>query len=377
MKFCFFSAQYLPTVGGVERYTHNIARLLVQRGHSVTVVTSSLQGLPQRETDPHGIEIVRVPSWPLMGGRFPFVRPAKFRPVMKKLLADGVDFAVIQTRFYPLSVAAAFACRHTESIVIDHSTGHMPMGGGIVGKVAELYEHIACRIIKRYTGEFYGVSAAVSRWLGHFGVRSAGQLYNAVDMDTIADELADSPVDFRERFSLPQDSRIISFAGRLIPEKGVKVLIEAFEKCSFENTHLLVAGDGPLYRELAAESHRNVHLLGSLAHSNALQLMSQSDVYCLPTMYAEGFPTTFLEAAARGCPVITTVTGGTEEFMPDESYGIQIENLSADSLALALQKAMADEEWRSTAAANTRKILEENFTWEKVCDRLEQTALTK
>ena len=141
MKICFFSTQYLPTVGGVERYTYNIARLLVQRGHKVTVVTSSLEGLPQQETDADGIDILRVPSWPVMNGRFPFVKPTAFLSEMKKLLSQGIDFCVIQTRFYPLSVAASYICRKysTPAIVIDHSTGHMPMGSGIVGKVAELY----------------------------------------------------------------------------------------------------------------------------------------------------------------------------------------------------------------------------------------------
>ena len=51
MTLCFFSAQYLPTVGGVERYTFNLAKRAVQAGHRVLVVTSALPGLPQEETD--------------------------------------------------------------------------------------------------------------------------------------------------------------------------------------------------------------------------------------------------------------------------------------------------------------------------------------
>ena len=54
MTLCFFSAQYLPTVGGVERYTFNLAKRAVQAGHRVLVVTSALPGLPQEETDENG-----------------------------------------------------------------------------------------------------------------------------------------------------------------------------------------------------------------------------------------------------------------------------------------------------------------------------------
>ena len=46
MTFCFFSTQYLPTPGGVERYTWNLARRCIAAGHRALVVTASLPGLP-------------------------------------------------------------------------------------------------------------------------------------------------------------------------------------------------------------------------------------------------------------------------------------------------------------------------------------------
>ena len=59
--YCFFSAQYLPTMGGVERYTYNLARRLIAKGNRVTVVTSNIQGLPAHEVS-EGIEIYRLSS---------------------------------------------------------------------------------------------------------------------------------------------------------------------------------------------------------------------------------------------------------------------------------------------------------------------------
>ena len=53
MTLCFFSAQYLPTVGGVERYTFNLAKRAVQAGHRVLVVTSALPGI--------AVQIVLIP----------------------------------------------------------------------------------------------------------------------------------------------------------------------------------------------------------------------------------------------------------------------------------------------------------------------------
>ena len=59
MVICFFSTQYLPTPGGVERYTWNLARRCAAAGHRALVVTASLPGLPARERDADGIEIYR------------------------------------------------------------------------------------------------------------------------------------------------------------------------------------------------------------------------------------------------------------------------------------------------------------------------------
>ena len=69
MTFCFFTTQYLPTPGGVERYTWNLARRCLAAGHRALVVTSSLPGLPARETDVDGIELRDVIKGELNAGR--------------------------------------------------------------------------------------------------------------------------------------------------------------------------------------------------------------------------------------------------------------------------------------------------------------------
>ena len=97
----------------------------------------------------------------------------------------------------------------------------------------------------------------------------------------------------------------------------------------YDATHgaaLAVAGDGPLLAELKKDCPPNVHLLGAVAYPKAMQLLAQSRVYCLPTYYAEGFPTTLLEAAACRCPIVTTHTAGTGELLPDGTYAAYLES---------------------------------------------------
>lgn len=171
MVICFFSTQYLPTPGGVERYTWNLARRCVAAGHRALVVTASLPGLPARERDADGIEIYRLPSWPVMGGRFPVLKPFADAD---DLWAQGIDFAVIQTRMYTQSVWAARQCKRCgiPALVIDHSTGYM-LHGGLAGALGKAYEHAACGSIRRCGFPFYGVSGDVCRWLKTFGIQAA------------------------------------------------------------------------------------------------------------------------------------------------------------------------------------------------------------
>lgn len=108
MTLCFFSAQYLPTVGGVERYTFNLAKRAVQAGHRVLVVTSALPGLPREETDENGIQIFRLPVWPLMNGRFPVLKPGRqLRAGLARIWAQNPDFCLINARFYLSKIGRA------------------------------------------------------------------------------------------------------------------------------------------------------------------------------------------------------------------------------------------------------------------------------
>ena len=364
MTICFFSTQYLPTPGGVERYTWNLALRTVRDGGRAIVVTSALPGLPDHEIDADGIEIYRLPVFAAMGGRFPVLRPGPgFRALCRRLFANPIDFAVIQTRMYVESVWAAQALRrrHIPALVIDHSTGYMPMGGGLPGLAGRVYEQLACRLIAATDAPFYGVSSAVVRWLAAFGVKAAGTLPNAVDPAALAAENAADPFDWREALGLAPGAGLVAFIGRLIPEKGAVALAEAV--ATLPGVTLAAAGAGPEEEALRAAGAK---VLGALPHHRVVQLLTQADVYCLPTRYAEGFPTTLLEAAACGCPILCTPTAGTEELLPGPRYGTLLTDTSPAALREALRPLLEDPAAARARAAAARARVEAHFTWDAV-----------
>ncbi len=386
MTFCFFSAQYLPTVGGVERYTHSLATQLIAKGHKAVVVTSSVKNSSQKEVD-EGITVLRVPSLKLVGGRMPVALPFfAWNNIKKQLKELGVDFIVVQTRLYPLSILGAkFANKNrVPFIVLDHSTAHL-VEGGLTGFLCGLYEHALMKKLVKYGATFYAVSKSCTKWLLHFGVKTDNVLYNAVDpakLNALANMAIKKGVSGNFPFDEISGSEgensgdkkkpCIAFSGRFIQEKGVIPLIKAFEevKKTVPDAVLLLGGDGPQKAEILQNLPKGAHLLGMLPYEKNLALLKSADVYCLPTTFAEGFPTTVLEAAALNTAVITTPKGGSPELIVDDEHGIIIDELSTQTLAQALIKALSDDNWREIACKNAHNRLCEHFTWQSVSDKL-------
>lgn len=371
--YLIFSAQYLPTAGGVERYSNCLARKLREKGHRVIIVTSSLKDLPAQETDPDGIEILRFPSLPFMNGRLPLLYPGKhFGPLSKWLWQQHIDCCVINTYFYPLSMYAACLThrKHIPTILINHGSAWLMTGNPILSFAGRCYERIAAAFCHHHCDRFFGVSEAACNWLHTFSIQANGIITNAIDPMDIYQQIP-SGFDWRTALDLPEDSRIISFVGRMIPEKGVEPLICAMEtiRRQYPNTYLLMAGSGPLLEKYKAAPPEGVCLLGVQPYPRVLALMQQSDLFCLPSR-SEGFACTVLEAAALGCPIITTATGGSPQLLITPDHGTLLPDMESSSISSACTAALGDAQWRRNASHLSKERLLSNYTWEVAVQQL-------
>ena len=99
-RYCIFSAQFLPHMGGVENYTYRLAKELVKKGNEVTVVTSNVERVKSFEKL-DGVTVLRVPCWNLMAGRFPVLKPDRvFWKMNRWLFQKKYDLVIVNTRFY-------------------------------------------------------------------------------------------------------------------------------------------------------------------------------------------------------------------------------------------------------------------------------------
>ena len=141
----------------------------------------------------------------------------------------------------------------------------------------------------------------------------------------------------------------ILFLSRLEKKKGVIETIEAFNILISRGYRisLSIAGDGPMMKEIRSFSRQKepwgeINFLGDVRGSKKVELLSSHHIYCFPTYYGEGLPTTILEAMAFGLPVVTRPVGGTVDFFENEKMGYITESKSPVVLAGLIEQLLLD-----------------------------------
>jgi phosphatidylinositol alpha-1,6-mannosyltransferase len=175
----------------------------------------------------------------------------------------------------------------------------------------------------------------------------------------------------RQKLGISNDAIVITFVGRLIYAKGVQDLITAFPgiKDTAMDTKLLIVGDGP-YRttleNLAYQSTcgRDILFLGRKIQAELIDILSVTDVFVNPS-YSEGLPTSIMEAASIGLPIIATDVGGTGEIITDYKTGILIKAANRSQLEQKLRELLTNTELRKELGANARISVERKFSWDK------------
>lgn len=151
----------------------------------------------------------------------------------------------------------------------------------------------------------------------------------------------------RLQLSLPEDMFLVLSAGRLVPWKGFKALIEAFGQTSLASARLVIAGDGPQRDFLAAcaaelRLSEKVVFIGGVPREQLAVWLSAADCFVLNTKY-EGLSHQLMEALMIGTPVITTEVGGNKELIDDGTSGLFVSVDNVAALAEAIMRIRTDE----------------------------------
>jgi len=192
------------------------------------------------------------------------------------------------------------------------------------------------------------------------------------DPDKFGKETRES---LRRQIEIPGSALVIGFIGRIVRDKGMVELAEAWRilREEFTEVHLLLVGpfedEDPVpddVRELF-ENDPRIHLTGYV--DEAAPFYSAMDIVVLPT-YREGFPYAPLEAQAMGLPVITTEVPGAVDSVIEGVTGLLIPAKDSNALVDAIRRLILDPELRNKMGKAGRERITRDFRPEIIWEAL-------
>lgn len=401
MRILFLSNFFPPArPGGYTQWCHEVAQRLLERGHTVGVLTSryEMDKAPAHEQNVHRLLYLE--------GDLEYYQPVQFFIQWKKQHRENLnyleqtirDFApdlIFVWGMWALSKAVPalaekllpgrvvyYVSDYWPSAVDMHTTywqsppqrQSMLVPKAILGKLAMSivekdgrprlkFEHVIC------------VSARVRDLLVAAGlpVEHARIIHGGTDIERFKDV---------HKRDYPNGNLKLVYAGQMVRHKGVHTAIEALSKLvndrKLSQISLTLVGSGhPDYeaflRDLVKKEHLEdfVHFHEPVSKEKMPAILQQFDVLIFPSIYEEPLARVTQEAMASGLAVVGTTTGGTKEILKDGETGLTFAPEDADALADQITRLIMDPDLCCRLADAGRETVLENFTLDKMVNDIE------
>ncbi|MGA8302772.1 MAG: glycosyltransferase family 4 protein [Thermoplasmata archaeon] len=329
--------------GGIEEYAYGVIAALRARGHEVTVITTRYGHAARDEG--------RSPSLTVLDSKEVLGRPLCYRPLaMVKILSlvRRSDVVHVHMPFPFVEAWVAGAAKlmgkpvvvtyHMDALVDEVDKGPVNVLHRLAAQVyrrssaipaVELADRV-CTNTEAYARQSLVLRDRMDRVLVvHQGIDARKFEYGS---RTKSEEL-------RRRILGSEYRELVCFVGRLVPYKGLQVLLEGIRTLNRSQTLFVIGGRGTeearLRRVIADHHLTNVRLIGYVPDDELVDLFGAADLVVAPSLSAlESTPITLLYARAVGVPVVGTDVGGTAESIPnDGAAGLIVR--AGDSRALA------------------------------------------
>jgi glycosyltransferase involved in cell wall biosynthesis len=349
---------FLPLLGGAQMHTLRLGRYLSQHGVDVQVITRHYPGLPLKETI-DGVSVYRTPIW----HSSKVIASLSFTYYALRLLqSTHHDYQIIHCHemLSPMTIGLTASVLGGSRLVIN------PHRGGYLGDVYKLVNQrpitgkMRLRWAQRRGDAFVAVSREIASELEAAGIPKdkIWHIPYILDTDHFHPVTDVNRTAVRSQLGM-QDGLWACYAGRLVAEKGLNVLLKAWESVFRQSVdaHLLIVGDGDQrshLEELAEIRGIKHRVLFTGAVADTVRYLQASDVYVQPS-FTEGLPISVLEAMACGLPVIATGVGGVTDMLSNGANGIVIPPHDPDSLSDCLIELLSDNDLQARLGNQARQ----------------------
>ncbi|MCX8045198.1 MAG: glycosyltransferase family 4 protein [Desulfobacterota bacterium] len=329
----FVIRYFYPFIGGLEVNTLRLAQALVDCNVPVTVVTARWDGISPRKDQIHNVPIIRLPSPRIkVLGALLFLAALSWHLLKNRKRYDIIH--AFQIGYTAAIAVAVGAVLRKPTLITVASSG----SGGDVQRHCRTPWGRLFLFLCKYASCMITLNQLMRTELQAIGYPETKMMSipNGVDTSIFRPPIQ-SEQEFRQKCS--DQEKIILYAGRLSPEKGVAFLVRAFATLAPHiPAQLFIVGDGPEKKHLESiiveqGLSNRVCLIPAVEH--LVPLLHSADVFVLPSLF-EGLSNALLEAMACGLPVIATRVAGNQEVIRDGENGMLVPAQDSDALAAAI-----------------------------------------
>ncbi|WFR71411.1 glycosyltransferase family 4 protein [Prescottella defluvii] len=342
--------------GGVQAHVVELAEVLIERGHKVSVLAPASDGT---ELPDFVVSAGRAVAIPYNGS----VARLTFGPVSyartRRWIAEN-DFDVLHIHEPNAPSLSMLAMKIAEGPIV--ATFHTSTTKSLV---LSTFQGVLQPYLEKISGRI-AVSELARRWQVESLGSDAVEIPNGVDVSAFAtaEPLA----------GYPRPGRTVLFLGRYDePRKGMAVLLGALPTLveKYPDLEVLVVGRGDEEKLLkeAGRHARHLRLLGQVSDEEKASALRSVDVYCAPNLGGESFGIVLVEAMAAGAPVVASELDAFRRVLRDGTAGLLVPIGDSAALAQAIDTVLGDEDRRRALTDMASAVVAE-YDWPVVAEQI-------
>ncbi len=378
MRIMMLTWEYPPRiVGGIARVVHDLSQVFANQGHEVHVITYKEGNTKEFEKDGE-VYVHRIETYPINANnlidwvmQFNFCVIEKAADVIKEFgkfdIVHAHDWLVAYSaraikNAYKLPLVATIHA--TES---GRNKGIHDKNQGYVNDVEWLLTYEASNVICNSMYMKHEIRNLFGKPFENIHVVPNGININKFDGQ-------ERDWEFRRNYA-SDNEKIVFFAGRIVYEKGIQILLDAAPKIlqNYNDVKFVIAGRGPCMDELRAQAERlgisnRVYFTGYLNDVQITKMYKAVDIATFPSLY-EPFGIVALEGMLAGCATVVSDAGGLNEIVSHGIDGMKSYSGNSNSLADSILEVLFNQDLCKQIAKNAHEKVVKEFNWNTIAKK--------
>jgi glycosyltransferase involved in cell wall biosynthesis len=366
-------------VGGLAAHVFDLSKMLVKKGYEVHVVTCSFPGTEEYEVV-DGVHVHRFDAYAIPAPEFlqwdlnmNILMEIKSIEIIKKYNID-----ILHAHDW-LVASAAIGLKHLFRKPLLATIHSLERGrrSGLYNNGQMMLDQIENLLVQEAWHNI--VCSQYMQSICHFSFDFPNDkmtiIPNGVRYKDFAIELSKEEKKIHHKKYANANEQIVGYIGRLVPEKGVNVLLGAVKKVLEEkpNTKFVIAGEGWHRSELERISKElqigdKVLFTGYLPEEDFLPYFNVADILVVPSTY-EPFGIVALEGMATKTPIVVSDVGGLSEIVDHKWTGYKVPPDNSDAMAEAIIELLDNKELRERIIENAQEKLTHVYDWAIIADQ--------